>query len=133
MDYFRCLACFVAIGFQFAYRRSPDPLATRGGIGRSGHQLTERTTKCSLKTSLRSPGWIKEEPGARTYCSGNNRGQAVEANNKLYGLRNRTPYIAIRLTGRKSRLESEGGSSDRKSAVPTVFGRYFLAVTRSAI
>ena len=94
MDYFRRFACFVAVGFQFTYRRSPDPLATRGWIGRSGHQLTERTTKCSLKkavgvplaggresllvpTSLRLPGWIKEELGARSYCSGNNCGQAV--------------------------------------------------------
>jgi len=92
---FRRFACFVAVGFQFAHRRSPDPLATRGGIGRFGHQLTERTTKCSLKkavgvpipggrdksllvpTSLRLPGWIKEELGRGAYCSGNNRGQTV--------------------------------------------------------
>src|ERR1035437_9779128 len=37
LDYIRCFACFVAVGFQFAYRRSPDPLATRRGIGCSGH------------------------------------------------------------------------------------------------
>ena len=79
MDYFRCFDCFVAVGFQSTYRRSTDSLATRCWIDRSGHQLTERATKRSLRksvgvripggldvrllvpASLWLPGWIKEE------------------------------------------------------------------------
>jgi hypothetical protein len=88
MDHFRCSSDFVALGFQFAYRRRPDPLATRCGIGRSGDQLTERTTKRSLRKDSRVPtqadagaslmaptlpglqGWVKAHKSFQPYFRG---------------------------------------------------------------
>jgi hypothetical protein len=96
-----------------------------------------------LVSSLRLPGWIKEELGAWSYCNGNNRGQAIplRRTTNCMGWRNRTParstsllaYIAIRLAGRNPAWKAREVLRTGRARFPLLFGSHFLAVTRSAI
>src|ERR1700686_413889 len=45
----------MASGLLSPYRRRPDPLAPGGGVGGSGDQFVERTTKFSVSCRIRFP------------------------------------------------------------------------------